>query len=143
MMTFGPVLGMMPGSLRRRLLSVLMVVALLLCHGALGALHQVSWPAAPEGAHHATVAGDAAAASQGHAVEHPWEHRAGHPTGPSDYAAALFSVLLLGTVLALLLGAASPWGSAAGPDNIGLTPSPAGLPPPRGPTVPLLQVFRF
>lgn len=132
-----------PGWSRGELLSAVLVVALLICHGALGALHQVSWPATPPGGmHHATAAQDAAAALQGHTSGHPPDRRAGHPVGSSDYAAALFSVLLLGTILALLLRV-TPWReSSSGAGGVGLARPPAGLPPPRGPTAPLLQVFR-
>lgn len=131
-----------PGSLRRGLVPALLVVALFLCHGVLGGLHQVCGPAASEQAHQAAVSGGAAAL-QGHSQEHSQDHGAAHPISSSDYAAALFVFLLLGTIVALLLGGAPLRGSTARLVTIGRIPTPLLLPPPRGPTAPLLQVFRL
>ena len=131
-----------PGSLRRGLVPAVLVVALFLCHGVLGGLHQACGPAASEQAHQAAVTGGAAAL-QGHSQEHSPDHRAGHPISSSDYEVALLVFLVLGTVAALLLGGARLRGPTARSVTTGRIPPPPLLPPPRGPTAPLLQVFRL
>lgn len=135
-----------PGSLRRGLVPALLVVALFLCHGVLGGLHQVCGPAASEQTHQAAGTGGAAA-FQGHSQEHSQEHspdqRAAHPVVPSDYAAALLVFLVGGTIATLLLRGVPLRGAMSGLVGMGRIPTPRLLPPPRGPTAPLLQVFRL
>jgi hypothetical protein len=134
--------GMVSGGRSWRPLALVLVVALLLCHGALGAHHQA----------HQTSTGDLEQAS-GHA---PHEHdggahgvgAGGHPEGyESDCSScvAYFAVLLvvsLGALLRLLRGARS-WTSIAAPLLSTLrfvSPVPQPL---RGPVLPVLQVFRL
>ncbi len=108
---------------------VLLVGALLLCHGAFGWLHQVQDSPIP--AH-------LAAKHASHQAEHGTED--GHPPMKSDCAVAFFA-LLFGLVYALLHRAARPALSA--PRLTG-RPLPATLTHlPRGPTPSLLQVFRL
>ncbi len=124
------------------LLTLVLVVALLLCHGALGAHHQV----------HQASTGDLERAS-GHASH---EHdRGAHGVGAGGHSegcesdcsscVAYFAVLLvvsLGALLWLLRGARS-WTSIAASLLSTLqfvSPVPQ---PPRGPVLPLLQVFRL
>jgi hypothetical protein len=131
---------------RRGLLALLLVGALLLCHGAYGALHEFHrtsgnalWPAAEQHSHasHAHTHG----AEDG---EHP-DGAGGGCLGCVPYAATLL-VILLGTAAVWFPGASRGWtgGAAAAPSSI--RPFTRGvLHPPRGPTLPpaLLQVFRL
>ncbi|QIN77381.1 hypothetical protein GBA65_01370 [Rubrobacter marinus] len=121
---------------RDRLVAALLTVALLLCHGALGALHQSPSQPAGQGAggHHVSAAGSSA--EDHHAKHH--EASLAH----ADYAAALF-VVLLGTALALFLGRFPARGLAVAPRLFWRVFLPLFLRPPRGPTPPLLQVFRL
>ena len=115
-----------------RLVAALLIVALILCHGALGALHQVSsWPAEHAGGHHAAAPAP---------VNHHAEHHGG-PMAHTDYAAALF-VALLGATLVLLSGRFLARGLSAHRvfKRVLVPLSPL---PPRGPTLPLLQVLRL
>ena len=134
--------GTVSGGWFRGLLALVLVVALLLCHGALGAHHQA----------HRTSTGDLEQAS-GHA-SHEHDRGAhgvgvgGHSEGyESDCSGCVtyFGVLLvvsLGALLWLLRGARS-WTSIA--ESL-LSPlrfmSPAPQPS-RGPVLPVLQVFRL
>jgi hypothetical protein len=124
-------------------LALLLAAALLLCHGVYGAYHQV----------HQTSAG----ASQQHAPGHaPHEghaaasgaHTAGHAEGQEDdcsgcvaYSAVLL-VLFLGALIALQRGARLRTSTAAHTPFL-LGPVPAVLHAARGPTLPVLQVFRL
>ena len=135
---------------RGRLVATLLAVALLFCHGAFGALHQFSLQSSEHsGGHHAPAA---APAAMDHQTEHQalapptsTDHQTGHQGGPlahADYAAVLF-VVLLGAALALF-SVRSPVRSltvAAHSPGRGLVPFSPRLP--RGPTLPLLQVFRL
>ena len=119
-----------------RLLSVLLIGTLLLCHGVFGAMHLIC--ASPE------CAGDAehpaehhAAAVAGDANEHP----AGHATS-TEYFAVL-AVGFLGLLLGLLpkrrplrIGLDARW-------PVVLRRVPAVLRPPPSPTPLTLQVFRL
>ena len=123
-----------PTTGRGRFVAALLVVALILCHGALGALHQASsWPAEHAGAYHAAAASPAS-------VDHHAEQHGG-PVANTDYAAALF-VALLGAALVLLSGRFLARGFAAH-RVFGRVFVPLSTLPPRGPTPPLLQVFRL
>lgn len=124
-----------PTAGRGRLVAALLVVALILCHGVLGALHQVSsWSAEHAGGHHAAAAAPAA-------VDHHAEHHGGL-VAHTDYAAAIF-VVLLGAVLVLLSGRFPARGLAIAHRLFGRVFLPLSLLPRRGPTLPLLQVFRL
>lgn len=128
------------GSFQRRLPAAFVVVALLLCHGVLGGLHQVCGPAASEQAYQPAANGGAGIL-QWHSQEHPNDHSAGHPVSSSDYAAALFVFLVLVSAVSLLLGGGPMRGPMARLATAGRIPTPPIFPPPRGPTAPLLQVF--
>jgi hypothetical protein len=121
---------LLPRSTRERLLPLLLVGALLLCHGAFGSLHQVEGPVLSD---HSTVVEH---------TSHQEEHGTAddHLVGAHDYAAALFA-LLLGMVYALLRREArdtfpAPWrtGSLATARIFHL---------PQGPSPLLSQVFRL
>ncbi len=125
---------MKPASSRR--LSVLLVFALLLCHGAFGALHLVCIP--PE-----------CVADAGHAAEHQvaagtvgdeHEHPAGHGTS-TGYFAVLAG--LLGLCLGLLTRVAPLRVGSGMPRTALLRRLPAAFHPPPTPTLPNLQVFRL
>ena len=122
---------MHPRSTRERLLPLVLVGALLLCHGAFGSLHQIS---------NATL-------SEHLAVEHPShqeEHGSAdaHPMGGLDYAAALFA-LLLGMIYGFLRREPRGRDALYAPRRIGLLPTTAVFHLPRGPDPPLFQVFRL
>lgn len=98
--------------------------ALLLCHGAFGWLHQVQDTPVPA-----------------HLVAKHAPHQTDPPVA-SDYAAAFFA-LLVGLVYALLRRAAQARSALPAPRFTGRL-LPATIPHlPRGPTPPLLQVFRL
>ena len=122
---------MLPRPTREKLLPLLLVGALLLCHGAFGSLHQISNVALLE---HPTVV------HPSHHQEH--EPTDGHPVGSHDYAAALFA-LLLGIVYVLLRRETRGWNASPALSRTGLLPTTAVLHLPRGPGPPLLQVFRL
>lgn len=125
-----------------RTIAALFVVALLVCHGALGGLHLAC---APSG-----VAGPAADHAATHHVQEPHGQGTGSEHGgcPGDhdmggaYYAALLGVLLAFALL-LVLGAKYQRESretgrlyeAARPVSVPILP--------RGPTLPRLQVFRL
>ena len=128
-----------------RLLCVLVVGAVFLCHGAFGVLHLVCEPPACAGGVGHAEQHQLAGATAGGAHGHPAGHSAGHPGG-SGTGTEYFAVLiagLAGLLLSLLLG--------GGPSGIGPAPPwpplvrrayiPFRLPP--CPTAPVLQVFRL
>ena len=122
---------------RGRLVAALLIFALLLCHGALGALHQASSKAVEHdaGGHHAHTAAQPVSA----------DHGVGHHDGPiahTDYAAVLF-VVLLGAAFLLLSDRFVARSLAVSSRTSGRVPSTLALLLPRGPTLPLLQVFRL
>jgi hypothetical protein len=116
-------------SARERLLPLLLVGTLLLCHGAFGSLHQISNVAFLE---HPTIEHSSHQEDRGPADD--------HPAGAPDYAAALFA-LLLGMVYMLLRRETR--------DSFPPLPLAGRLPTtrifhlPRGPGPPLFQVFRL
>lgn len=63
--------------------------------------------------------------------------------GSLNYAAAVFTFLLFGTTLILLLRDGLSWSGIAGHRIFGYVFAPPVLPTVREPTVPLLQVFRL
>jgi hypothetical protein len=123
--------------------ALLLAVALLLCHGALGAHHQVhQTPTADLHLHapgqppHENHGGSSAAGT-----EVPAKGHEGDCAGCVAYSAVLL-VVTLGVLQGLLRGA-HVWRSIATS-----MPSPIGFAPPvlhaaRGPTLPVLQVFRL
>jgi hypothetical protein len=124
------------GSSRGRLLTLLLVGTLLLCHGILWTLHLCSAPPV----------------SVNQAYEHHWpptqagvgdhEHPGCHSMGATDYFAVLLTTFL-GLVLGLLLKGARLCGSVARFEPFERSFRPLVLHPPRGPTTTLLQVFRL
>jgi hypothetical protein len=141
-MTSIKVTGIVAGGRFRGLLTLVLVIALLLCHGALGAHHQA----------HQTSTGDLEQASAHASHEHD---RGAHGVGAGGHSegygsdcsscVAYFAVLLvvsLGALLWLLRGVRS-WTSIARPllfplRFVSLVPHL-----PRGPVLPVLQVFRL
>ncbi|MEW6636539.1 MAG: hypothetical protein AB1425_06960 [Actinomycetota bacterium] len=112
-------------------LALLLAAALLLCHGALGGFHELEVRAIP--AHHAEHSPHPA---DGPGTAHD------HPLAKTGYAAALFA-LLLGTAH-LLLSRKGGMGFARAASGVAARGLPAAiLNLPRGPTAPLLQVFRL
>jgi hypothetical protein len=118
---------LLPRSTRERLLTLLLVGSLLLCHGAFGSLHQLKGPMLSNHPEH----------SSHHEERGPAD---GHPVGEHDYAAALFA-LLLGMVYALLRGEGRDVFPA--PRRTGSLPTTRVLHLPRGPGPPLSQVYRL
>ena len=124
-----------PTTGRGRLVAALLVVALLLCHGALGALHQASpRPDVHTGGHH--DAASQAVSAQGHAAHHD------APVAHADYAAALF-VVLLGAALALFANRFLVRSLAISSLAFGRAYLRLVLVPPPTPVPPILQVFRL
>lgn len=122
------------------LLALLLAVALLFCHGFFGALHQLPGPAGYQ-----LVAGKVVG------EDHPLSHARGHSDhrtslhlGHADYCAVvLVSVLLLGALARLLLSRAWRWRDVDAARFLGQLLPPCVPHRPRGPTAPLLQVFRL
>ena len=111
----------------------LLLVALLFCHGFLGALHQVCGPS-----EHSHPAGEHPSHTQGDSSDHPAAH-----LGCSEYAAVLISVLF-GAIIALLLSGVRAWRKLHdSPRLLKRFLPPLILHLPRGPTAPVLQVFRL
>ncbi len=127
-------LSLLRGS-RGRLLALLLVGTLLLCHGVFGVMHLCS-------ASHAST-------SHGHEHHSPTdagagvqEHVACHLMDVAHYF-AVFLAALLGLVLWLLLKGARLWGRVTAPLVFYRRLRPPVFHPPRGPTLPVLQVFRL
>ena len=142
-------------SRRGRILAASLTVVLLLCHGAFGALHQVSsWPVEHPGGYHASATVPAAAPTTDHQMGHQapvvppalLDHQTGEHVGAvahAGYAAALF-VVLLGTAALALFFAWSPARSSAADARLpGRALALFHLCSPCVPTLPLLQVFRL
>jgi hypothetical protein len=127
-------LSLLRGS-KGRQLAILLVGAILLCHGVLGVLHLCSTSTVPvhQTHEHPSFTDETAA---GH------DHPVCHLTG-TEYFAVLYTAFL-GLLFGLLLKGARLWGRVAS-----FRPSKPYLPPlvahpPRGPTnLPVLQVFRL
>ena len=134
---------MLSGPADRRLFSLFLVGTLLLCHGAFGALHQLEEQSLLQRPfeHHPAVHtfGD-------HALADPASHRdGGHgisrdaPAGSANYTAVLVILLLGAGCLLLCRTSLAP--PPLAPASVRLR---AFLPPrARGPSPPLLQVFRL
>ena len=120
------------GPTTKSIVTPLLLVAFLFCHGFLGAVHQIPDP--PDRSH---LAG-------GHSSHAPAGGLCGHPgmcLGHPEYAAVLVSVLF-GAVIGLLLNSAR-WSGLAASGLPERSFPPLILHPPRGPTVSLMQVFRL
>jgi hypothetical protein len=119
---------------RVRLLAFLLVGTLLLCHGVFGVSHLCSTFTAPthQTHEHPTFADETVG---GH------EHPSCHLTG-AEYFAVLLTAFL-GLLLGLLLSSTRLWGRVTAPLCFVRLSYPLVLPPPRGPTAPLIQVFRL
>jgi hypothetical protein len=128
---------------RRGLLALLLVGALLLCHGAYGAQHQF---------HQTSGTALLPTAEQSPHAPHAHTHGAEdgkHPDATGEgclgcvpYAATLL-VIFLGTAAVWFSSTSRGWsrGAAASPSLVRLFP-PGVLHQARGPTLPALQVFR-
>lgn len=134
------------GPAMTRSLAPLVLVALLSCHGFLGAPQHVTGP--PDHPHDASHLQSDHAGHVEH-VEHSTHAPAGevndHPgihIGYSGYAAALISVLL-GAVIGLLLSGVRAWSKHAASWLPERSFPPLIFLPARRPTAPLTQVFRL
>jgi hypothetical protein len=128
----------LPGSgrlTRAKVLALLLVGALLLCHGIYGVVHLCSASSVfvSEGHEYSSLA-------QMGMVDHE-DHPSCHPEG-AEYFAVLFAAFL-GLVLGLLLEGARPYGKVATSFALDLRLRPSVPYPPRGPTLTVLQVFRL
>ena len=130
---------------RRAFLALLLVGALLLCHGAYGVSHQVFSALHAEQPHHSHVPHTEHADAHGVGVaENSMEHQGGDlggHLGHVAYAAALLTISL-GAVLWLLSGART-WTRNGLLSLPGRVLSPVFLRPLRRSSLPLLQVFRL
>ncbi len=123
-------------------LALLLAAALLLCHGIYGASHQLHQTAGPASLHapaHASAAGSHGG-THGDGAGHTEGGAEGHP-GKTAYAAAL-AIVLLGAVVALLIGGVRFWVRAAAPIS-GRRPRLPAVARPRGSPAPVSQVFRL
>ena len=127
---------------RRGTVALLLVVALLLCHGLYGASHQVHrfGPEAP-GQEVVPHSNQHHAAHDTHGGDDQGEGHAWHPDGMA-YAASL-SVVLLAAAFALALGGTRIGARAALAAAPGRRYAPSFLRPARGSPLPVLQVFRL
>ncbi len=123
------------GLTRAKVLALLLVGALLLCHGIYGVVHlcSASSVSVPEGHEHSSLA-------QSGMVTHE-DHPSCHLEG-TEYFAVLFAAFL-GLVLGLLLEGARPYGKVATSFALDLRLCPYVPYSPRGPTLTILQVFRL
>ncbi len=122
---------------RVRLATLCLVGALLLCHGVFGALHLC-----PTG--HAASA-DSHLAHEHHASSEAGENTDEHPACPLMHAADYYAVFLaafLWLLFGLLLKRAWSWSTSTAPAAFFRRFRPAVHHPSRGPTLPVLQVFR-
>ena len=128
--------GAFSGSMPGRLSVSLVVVALLFCHGAFGYAHQASPLDVPaeKGAHSAHAV-HAAGGQQ------PGEDQGADGPHLGDTYFATLLLLLFGTSLLLGVGV-SAGAKLPAPTLLFDGHRVGGLPPPRGPTLPLLQVFQ-
>lgn len=123
------------------LLPVLLIVAVLLCHGILGFAHQVlcdeCGPAEVSGAHQGAAAGMGGAGS-GHAGGND------APVGLEGHSYATVVLAAIGTALLVLLLGVRRWREVPVPRSIFQRRYPPFIAcRPRGPTLPFLQVLRL
>jgi hypothetical protein len=116
-------------------LALLLVGAVLACHGVFGALHLCS-------SHQGLIYQEHghSSAEKGGMDAHD-EHSPCHLLG-ADYFAVLL-MAFLGLALGLLLKGARSWIGIVAPLVVGRRFMPVVLYPPRGPTLLILQVFRL
>jgi hypothetical protein len=115
--------------------SMKVLLALLLCHGVFGALHLCpSSQASASHVHEYHSPADTGAGIHEHAVCHLMD---------AAHYFAVFLVAVLGLVLGLLLRGARLWGRVSAPLAFYRRLKPYISHPPRGPTLPVLQVFRL
>jgi hypothetical protein len=120
-----------------RELSLVLVVALLFCHGVLGSVHLLCYPQ--------LCAGDAEHRAEHHAAAGAMgdgsDHHTGHATSTGYFAVLAFGLLglLLGSLPGLAPMRLTP--GARSPSN--LRRVPAVVRPPPTPTALTLQVFRL
>ncbi len=123
------------GSSWGRLLALFLLGFVLLCHGIYGVAHLCSTsPVAMHGGHEHS-------ASTGTGVDTHDKHPPCH-LGGAEYFAVLFAAFL-GLVLGLLLKGARLWAGVAPSLVFCRALHRFVLHPPRGPTLPVLQVFRL
>ena len=123
-----PIPARLAGIGGHRPLAALLILAVLLCHGAVGALHATA--EAADGQHAAAEPTD----------DRPYRHGDGAVHAGCDVAVF---VVLLGAAFVLFSGRASMPAFAVPRRASGLARPPSALIPPRGPSPPLLQVFRL
>ena len=123
-----------------RLAILCLVGALLLCHGLFGALHLCSTTehAAPADSH---LAHDHHASSEAGANTN--EHPVYHLLHAAAYYAVFLAAFLWLVFGLLLLKGARVWSTCTAPAASFRRFGPVVLHPPRGPTLPVLQVFRL
>lgn len=120
------------------MLAVLLIAALLLCHGAFGVWHQFSGHASEttvasfvdHGAAHGAAGGTQGAAEC-------------HAVAAANYEAAPMLLLLLGATLLLLLSGDRLWRWSPAPRFPVRRPPAILLPPPAASGAAVLQVFRL
>ena len=124
-----------------RLAILCLIGALLLCHGVFGALHL--WSTTEHAA-----STDSHLAQDHHASSEAGANTDEHTMCHLLHAAAYYAVLLAAFLwlvfgLLLLKGAARLWSTSTAPAASFRRFGPVVLHPPRGPTLPVLQVFRL
>ena len=123
-----------------RLAILCLVGVLLLCHGAFGALHLCS------ATEHAASA-NSHLTHEGHVSSEAGANTNEHPVGHLLHASAYYAVFLAGFLWLvfglLLVKGARLWSTSTAPAASFRRFGPVVLHPPRGPTLPVLQVFRL
>jgi hypothetical protein len=123
-----------------RLAVLCLVGALLLCHGVFGALHLCSTTElAPSADSHLAQDHHASSEAGANTTEHPVCHLL-HVAAYYAVFLAAFLWLVFGL---LLLKGARLWSTSTAPAASFRRFGPVVLHPPRGPTLPVLQVFRL
>lgn len=114
-------------------IAILLILALLVCHGALGSVHQLSAQPGPGVGHETSH----------ETVLHPESVHSGF-AGTSYYATSLLALGALGVALSLLslVRIRPPWGSLLQPQVLRLAKVPLQKPP-GPPGLARLQVFRI
>ena len=126
-------------SRRVRLATLCLVGALLLCHGIFGVLHLCSTGHAASANSHLTHEHHASPEAGANTTEHP----VCHPMHAGDYY-AVFLAVFLGLVFGLLLLKGTRlWSTSTVSATVYRCFRPPVLHFPRGPTLPVLQVFRL
>ena len=109
--------------------TLVLVTVFLACHGLFGAMHQMQSP----------TEGQRAAAPQ-HLVH---EDHVVHPSHADYYAVVVAALLLLGAAIWFLLNGVPYRAAGFDATRAWRHSSPRAIHLPRGPTAPLLQVFRL